>query len=158
MTPEDEQEKKRYGQALAACPDDAFKAALTLYPADAGRALVVAREWHGDPLVIETRDEAIAAALADDGPVIGKSGVAQMLLDIAREKLTDAKDRIAALDKINEMYGYKTATEGAGGNTYIDNRSVMIVKDHGTDDEWSAKLRAQQERLVADASQPVAVN
>lgn len=153
-----DEEKKRYGHALAACPDDGFRAALAAYPGDAGRALVVAREWADDPLVIEARDEAIAAALADEGPVIGKAGVAQMLLDIAREKLTDAKDRITALDKINEMYGYKTAGEGTGGNTYIDNRSVMIVKDHGTDDEWSAKLREQQERLVADASRPHAVN
>jgi hypothetical protein len=153
-----EDEKKRYGHALAVCPEDAFRAALTVYPGDAGRALVVAREWANDPLVIEARDAAIEAALNDDGPVIGKAGVAQMLLDIAREKLTDAKDRIAALDKINEMYGYKTVGEGTGGNTYIDNRSVMIVKDHGTDDEWSAKLRAQQERLIEDASRPAAVN
>jgi len=152
-------EKTRYGHALAACPDDAFRAALSVYPGDAGRALVVAREWSDDPAVIEARDEAVAVALNDDGPVIGKAGVAQMLLDIAREKLVDAKDRIAALDKINEMYGYKTATVGVGGgNTYIDNRSVMVVKDHGTDDEWSAKLREQQERLIQDASRPAAVN
>jgi len=151
-------EKKRYGHALAACPEDAFRAALTVYPGDAGRALVVAREWANDPLVIEARDAAIEAALSDEGPVIGKAGVAQMLLDIAREKLTDAKDRIGALDKIKEMYGYKTVGEGGGGNTYIDNRSVMIVKDHGTDDEWSAKLRAQQDRLIEDASRPAAVN
>ena len=155
----DDDQKKRYGKALAACPEDGFRAALATYPGDAGRALVVAREWADDPLVLEARDEAIQAALDDDGPVIGKSGVAQMLLDIAREKLTDAKDRITALDKINEMYGYKTATVGVGGgNTYIDNRSVMVVKDHGTDDEWSAKLREQQERLIQDASRPAAVN
>jgi hypothetical protein len=28
---------------------------------------------------------------------------------------------------------------------------VMIVKDHGTDDDWEAKLLAQQENLVAEA-------
>ena len=27
----------------------------------------------------------------------------------------------------------------------------MIVTDHGTDDEWSAAVRSQQERLVASA-------
>lgn len=32
---------------------------------------------------------------------------------------------------------------------------VMIIKDHGTDEEWAAKLRAQQERLVREAAADV---
>jgi hypothetical protein len=35
----------------------------------------------------------------------------------------------------------------------IENQNrVMIIKDHGTDEEWAAKLRVQQERLVREAA------
>ena len=37
-------------------------------------------------------------------------------------------------------------------NTLVSNNRVMIVTDHGTDEEWEAKLRAQQDKLIADAS------
>jgi hypothetical protein len=30
---------------------------------------------------------------------------------------------------------------------------VMVIKDFGTDEEWAAKLRVQQERLVREAQE-----
>jgi hypothetical protein len=38
----------------------------------------------------------------------------------------------------------------------IENQNrVMIIKDHGTDEKWAAKLRVQQERLVREAAADV---
>lgn len=37
-------------------------------------------------------------------------------------------------------------------NTQVNNNRVMFVTDHGTDEEWEAKLQAQQSALVTDAS------
>lgn len=39
-------------------------------------------------------------------------------------------------------------------NNLVDQRKVMVVKDHGTDAEWEAKLRRQQSALVEGAAIP----
>lgn len=36
-------------------------------------------------------------------------------------------------------------------NTLVDQSKVMVVVNHGTDEEWEAKLKAQQQRLTDDA-------
>ena len=40
-------------------------------------------------------------------------------------------------------------------NTLVSNNRVMIVTDHGTDEEWEAKLRKQQQALVDVAQGPI---
>jgi len=40
------------------------------------------------------------------------------------------------------------------GNTLVDQRNVMVVVDHGTDEEWEAKLRRQQRALSEEAAKP----
>jgi hypothetical protein len=39
-------------------------------------------------------------------------------------------------------------------NTQVNQNRVMVVVDHGTDDEWEAKLRRQQRDLMEEAATP----
>jgi hypothetical protein len=41
-----------------------------------------------------------------------------------------------------------TAEVNVNNNTLVSNNRVMIVTDHGTDEEWEAKLQIQQQALV----------
>lgn len=43
-----------------------------------------------------------------------------------------------------------TAEVNVNNNTLVSNNRVMIVTDHGTDEEWEAKLRKQQQALIED--------
>lgn len=36
-------------------------------------------------------------------------------------------------------------------NTHVDRSKVMVVVDHGSDEEWEAKLRRQQRSLIEEA-------
>ena len=88
-----------------------------------------------------------------------KAQLARDVYQLAKhEKWIDAKDRIAAYKLYADLRGFieKPGTT-VNNNTLVDRRSVMVVTDHGTDEEWEAKLRAQQAALTHDAT-PIAVN
>ncbi|AJD83158.1 hypothetical protein [Paracoccus phage vB_PmaS-R3] len=151
-----EEHKDRFAKTWATMPGDAFKAALTVF-GDAGQALAAVRTLEHDPEVIALRDtyreearddvadDAVAAALE-----AAKSDIAS--LPLGHPEKTKL---IAALLTFGK-------TTGAGvvvnNNTNVDNRKVMIINDHGDDDAWSAKLQAQQAKLVQDADKPATVN
>jgi phage terminase small subunit len=58
----------------------------------------------------------------------------------------DLHDPLAAIKQIADMQGWKIAPPPVviNNNTITASR-VMIVKDHGTDEEWEKKLRANQQ-------------
>jgi hypothetical protein len=147
MNDADEQ-KKLYAVALVKSQGDAYLAALALFGNDIPRALSISREWPNDPVV--------QAALAEeeDNPVHlpDKLKVAWRLWELANAKAVEAKDQIKALDQYAELMEFKPkAGTTINNNTLVDNRSVMVVTDHGTNEEWEAKLRRQQAALVNDA-------
>lgn len=43
------------------------------------------------------------------------------------------------------------AEVNVNNNTLVSNNRVMIVVDHGADEEWEAKLRKQQQTLIDEA-------
>lgn len=148
----DEEVIRRFAEEWAQTPKDAFRAALAVL-GDAGQALVCAKEWERNPEIIALRNECADAAFYDDTPIISKNDVARKLLSIAEEAFIDAKDRIAALGKINEMYGYGKPAETTGGAGVVNN--VLIMNNHGSNDEWEARAKAQQARLIEDAARTV---
>lgn len=149
-----EDTKKRFAAAWAQHPDDVFKAALSVL-GDAGLALASVRQWEHDPDVIALRDE-----LAHEAQAARLEGMRERVL----LKLEDAMDKCINYEvksKIGKVIldATKEDAPGAGaGNTFIQNNRVLVLTDHGTDDEWLAKLRAQQARLIEDANRPAAVN
>lgn len=148
-------QKEAYARALLRQPDDAYKAALAVFPGDIPKALHVSKTWPQDEDV-----QAFAqAALDEDGEdefLPSKAQLARDVYDLAKhEKWVDPKDRIAAYKLYADLRGFieKPGTT-VNNNTLVDRRSVMVVTDHGTDEEWEAKLRAQQAALTHDATRP----
>jgi len=149
VTDNTEDQKRQYGIALVQTQGDAYKAALLIFGNDIPRALCVSREWPNDPAV-----QGVLAAEAEN-PELFPSKLTRLweVLAIARSVGVEAKDRLKAYDMISEMLEEKPKAPGTtiNNNTLVDNRKVMVVTDHGSDDDWSEKLRRQQAALVNDA-------
>lgn len=81
------------------------------------------------------------SALAEDFEEHGKSAIKEV-------RKTDPK---AYLQIITVLIGKLPIEKNEPDGSLIANRKVMIVVDHGTDEEWEAKALAQQTKLVEEA-------
>lgn len=130
---------------------NAFRCALAIYPDDTSKALRIANEWVKDPVVLQIQKELIE----NDGEmayVATKAEQAKLAWTLANREDMDPNDRASRV-KALELMGKLTGTierpvTAIQNNVSVDNRRVMIVKDHGTDEEWEAKLKKQQKALV----------
>ena len=86
--------------------------------------------------------------------VASKDQITREVLALARNNMVETKDRLAAYRLAAELNG-QIEKPGANINVAIANR-VMMVTDHGTNDEWEAKAFEQQQRLLENASQTTA--
>lgn len=150
-------QKEQYALALLDQPDrDPYKAALSVFPGDIAQALVVAREW--------PQDAEVQAYIDDMTPAEVDAKGVPTLNDLARETWRrvqmslDHETAFKGIKELRELLYPKEKGTTINNNTLVDNRSVMVVTDHGTDAEWEDKLLAQQEKLVADAARPITVN
>lgn len=150
--------KLKFAAALLRYPSDAFKAGLEVFGTDTGRALYVASHWINDPIVNAEKQR----ILEDDGEMFGlptKADVARKAWDLANaERPMEDKDRLELLKFYASLRGFvEKPKESTGeGNTNVIAQNVMIVRDHGSNDEWADKVRRQQEKLLQDANRPVA--
>lgn len=140
--------KAEFAAALLAQPDrDPFRAALDVFGADTAGALAASRDWPHDPEVLEYID-----GLSD--AEIDEAGV-PTLNDLKREAwkrvraCNDAETAFKGLELLRKMID---GDNSGGGNTYVDNRKVMVVQNYGSDDDWEAAAREQQARLINDAT------
>lgn len=87
--------------------------------------------------------EAFLSSLADDFGVHGKDAIEAL-------RRTDPKSYLQIIAVITAKV--PLAEVNVTNNTLVDQRRVMVVKDHGTDAEWEAKLRTQQRALTEAAT------
>lgn len=87
--------------------------------------------------------EAFLSSLADDFDVHGLDAIEAL-------RRTDPKSYLQIIAAITAKV--PLAEINVTNNTLVDQRRVMVVKDHGTDAEWEAKLRTQQRALTAAAA------
>lgn len=66
-------------------------------------------------------------------------------LEALRKRPVRVRNHVVTVDAEGRVIGQMT-----------DCRPMMLVKDHGTDAEWEAKLRRQQSALVEEAAIPPA--
>lgn len=80
-----------------------------------------------------------------------KAGKAKASLKVSQtlfQKCTVMQDTGALVWWTKSQMGWK---EHQAPAVVIETSRVMVVKDHGTDDDWEKKLRANQERLRSAA-------
>lgn len=142
-----EQEIKRlYAKRVIEHKGDHFKAAISIVGEDhVGTALKMMNEWQ--------KDESVKIELekikneCPDFATPGKIEVLEQFWKIATGDRVEDKDKIAALSTYAEIKGYlKSKTQQAE----IVNR-VMLVKEHGSQDDWEQAALKQQGRLTERA-------
>jgi len=87
--------------------------------------------------------EAFLSSLADDFDVYGLDAIEAL-------RRTDPKSYLQIIAAVTAKVPLAEVT--VTNNTLVDQRRVMVVKDHGTDAEWEAKLRTQQRALTEAAT------
>jgi hypothetical protein len=145
----DEEYKVEYARQLLKTPKDPFKAALVLFPNNTNRALRVANEWPQDIVVRNAQNELIE----NEGELAflpTKGELARSVWDRMQSEWV-ATDDFGKLGKLYaDVMGFiekQNTNVNVGVN--VSNR-VMIVKDNGNDEQWEAKLQAQQAKLIEE--------
>lgn len=145
-----DEQKREFALRYLEYRRDASKAASRLFPFDVA-ARMAALDLVYDPAVIE-ETERLLEAHGYDYFLPSKFEVAAELYDTAlKARCTD--DKVKALRTYADVMGMieKPGTV-IDARTQIDNRSVLVVRDFGTEADWEAKAIAQQQNLIADAS------
>ena len=143
--------KKQFSLALFSVPGNPFKAACIVFPDDISLACKMAVEWNNDSEVLEEIQRLTDEANKHDEVldlVPNKTEALQLAWDIANNVLELGKDRVAALKLFAEISNFmpdKTVNK----NVVVETKAnrVMIIKDHGSDDDWERKAIAQQKVL-----------
>lgn len=149
--PSENELKAAFAALLLVEKNNAFGIALRMFPADPetghmGKALHVAHRWPDDPYVKECMTNSIAS---EDHLPSKDEAILLLWADI--KKCNDLEIRVKLLDRYCKMRGFDVKEQAAPTNIVVDNRRVMIVKDHGDDAEWEAKLQKQQTDLTSNA-------
>ena len=108
---QEEKDKLAFAGFLLDCRNDAFTAALKLYPTNHGLALRVSNYWPIDPVVMSER-----ARLSAERASMDPTSVADYIDREARRIIEDenryaAKDRLAALELLGKLRGVINAEQ-----------------------------------------------
>ena len=141
-TPEN---KALFAEALLKNPDNPFTAAKSVFPTNMAYALYISNHWRHDEDVVSKQKQLLKTN--------GEAKYLPSKTEVAREIHTlagDAKDSEVALKALQLYCNVRGFIEKPG--TVINNNAVcnkiMVVKDHGTDDDWERKLQDQQQNLI----------
>ena len=130
--------------------DTPFKIALDI-GLETSYALRVCNEWLNDPVVIEEQKRIVESVESEEDLLPSKKEAAQLAWNWANGELM-FEDRLKAL----ELYGKLRGWVGNKDAKIVNNNNVaprvMVLRDHGSDADWEAKLRAQQAGLTQEAS------
>lgn len=151
--------KTAFAEALLRAPSQPVLAGRIAFPNDPQSAFRACNEWPFDAEVIAIQAELVKRHGAAHF-LPSREDIANLVLAEAQAtnfsggKALAAEDRLKAYKLYCEIRGF---IEKPG--VQIDNRSVtfnrvMVVKDHGSNDEWGAKVASQQERLLEHAGGP----
>jgi len=144
---DDLERKIQFARFLFRDPANPFNAATSVFPDDIGEACKAALEWTKDETVIN-EIERLKAEKPDE--IIPDKNEALLLAWRIANNAYEAKDRISALRLFAEISGHmpdKTINKNIKTEESKINK-VMLVKDHGSNEEWESDLLNQQGKLV----------
>ncbi len=139
--------KKQFASEWLKCPNDPFKAALAVFGVDTGSALRAAQEWPKDGFVIAEQARLQAEGFEVYKPEELRNKLITELLKIVENEKAYADDKIKAADQIGKLKALHPKQETNINNNVITANKVMLVRDHGSNEDWEHKLREQQRSL-----------
>jgi len=141
----DLEHKRRFAELILKSPADPFPSALVIYPDNVQRAMHAAMNWPKDPEVLAIINE-LQGEQGEMGFLPSKADLGRLVWDMAKNPGLDVDDRIKAAKLYAEIRGFVEKAP-VGPVVNINQNRVMVIESQGTDDEWSARLAAQQRTL-----------
>lgn len=141
--------KLEFAASLLRHPDDPDKAAFAITD-DTGLALQIARSWPKDPVVIGEQERLLLSGSARTF-LPTKEVQARRVYDEATSQKNTPDDRLKAHRLYAELMSYIEKPVGTNVNILNQTQTVMLVKDHGTDEDWEKNLQKQQRTLIGNA-------
>lgn len=139
--------KDAYAMLLLQAPNDPFGCALKLFGTNTVRALEVSQTWVCDYYVLSKQAD-LLAEFGEDHFLPSKAIAARRVFEMAEMSNADRKDRLAAYRLYAEMRGFIEKGGGININNNITTNRVMVVKDHGSNDDWERSAAGQQSKLI----------
>lgn len=145
---------KRYAAEQLRAPGRDIHIALGLIP-ETQIAIAAVNAWNNDPTVIRERLR-LMEEYGERAELPTKETIAKEILELARASEHSVPDRLKAYGQYTEMMNYTGRNAGATAAVNIFSNKVMLVKDHGTNDDWEARAVSQQSGLVKQAQDDAA--
>lgn len=141
--------KLKFAASLLRHPQD-YDAAAFAVTDDTGLALQIARLWPDDPVV---KGEQERLLLGGEGRSFlpTKEVQARRVYDEATSQKNTTDDRLKAHRLYAELMSYIEKPIATNVNI-LNQQNVMVVKDHGSDEDWEKGLQKQQRTLTGNAS------
>lgn len=143
-----EEDESKYKAAFAALllenPTNPFQAANGVFPDDTRRALWIATHWLNDPEVRKEVDR-LRNKGADLDALPSKADLARAAWELTQVGLFE--DRIKAMKLYADIRNFIEKPNNAV-NVNVNQNRVMIVKDHGSNEQWESELLKQQHDLT----------
>lgn len=140
--------KKAFAAALLYHPNEPFKAGAKVFPGNHTRALTAAQVWVGDPEVLQFQVD-LLEEFGEDNFLPNKVMLARRIFELGENERASIPERLAAFRLYADVRGFiEKAALIQNNNVTLNQNRVMVVKDHGTDDDWEVKVAAQQSKLI----------
>lgn len=151
MTDETQHEKKLEFAADWLRSNDPWKSASKLFPADPAAVMRCVQHWVNDEVVLGEKKR-ILEEFGEAATLPTKAETARAIWDRAHNERTNNTDYVRLMQLYADIMAMIAKPAAVQVNNVQEAPKVMIVRDHGTDSDWEAKLQAQQDKLVSDAN------
>lgn len=145
----DQERKADFARALLRDPTRALAAARTVFgDNDLGSAIEAARDWPSDPYV-KAKQKELLKEFGPDAFLPTKQDLARDVYEITRAEKVSNSEKLAAFRLYADIRGFieKQAMNNIN-NTVINQNRVMVLNDHGTDEQWEEKASSSQAKLI----------
>lgn len=144
------EKKRQFAVALAKDPSEPWDAAREVWPHDTGYAIYVKQNWPKDPEIV-AYVEAVHNIAGVAGQLPTHDEYALHIWKLAKQALDD-EIRLKYLRLYAETTGALKRPSGEASVVVNQNR-VMIVERLGSDEEWAAQARGQQQALQEELAE-----
>lgn len=144
--------KTAFAAALLKTPTEPFTAALIVFGVDTGRALRAAHEWYKDPFVTAECERLKSEGFTKHNKEELRDELIDEMMKIVRNEKAFVDDRVKAGKLAAEIRGLIEKPQTNINNNVVTANKVMVVKDHGNNDDWEKRLLEQQRGLKHGAT------
>lgn len=146
----DEALMKRFAAEQLRKPGQDFEICMAIF-SNGPLAFAAIDLWNADPVVLTERLR-LQQEYGERAELPSKETVMLEILALGRDSKLAVRDRLNAYNLYSEMNNYTGRNSGAAlAPVNLFANKVMMVTDHGTDEEWEKAAAEQQETLVRTA-------